>query len=87
MRFWTYSMTSGTLAINTADAALFLSVQTNPSNGQCTLLGGIPFKQLTPNGVNLSLGQGFNLSADTSSPLDGILITWVAGTVEIIVGF
>lgn len=88
MTFWTYTLTSGSLVLTTANAASFISVQTDPSTGYCTILGGIPFNQIQPTPVTLSLGQGVNFSsASPSSPLSGITVTWVAGSIDIIIGF
>ena len=88
MKFWTYTLSSGSLTINAADGAMFLSLQTDSTSGQCTVLGGIPFKTLSPQAVSITAGQGINLAAiNPSSPLDGITITWVAGNIDIVVGF
>jgi hypothetical protein len=88
MTFWTYTLSSGSLVLNGSEGASFISIQTDPANGSCTVLGGIPFKGLQPVAVPLSIGQGINLSANSPvSPLAGITITWVAGTIDIIVGF
>jgi len=88
MRFWTYSLTSGSLVINAVDGASFVSVQCDASSGSCSVLGGISFKNLSPNAVTLTAGQGANFSASSpQSPLDGITITWLGGTIDIIVGF
>lgn len=88
MKFWTYTLSSGSLTINSIDGALFLSLQTDSTSGQCTVLGGIPFKTLNPQAVSITAGQGINLAAASpASPLDGITITWVAGNIDIVVGF
>jgi hypothetical protein len=88
MTFWTYTLSSGTLSIDSIDYAYFVSIQANSTTGACTVLGGIPFKGINSNTVNISAGEGINLSAlSTASPLSGITITWVAGTVDIVVGF
>jgi hypothetical protein len=88
MTFFTFTLSSGSLILNGSEGASFISIQTDPANGSCTVLGGIPFQGLQPTAVPLSIGQGINLSANTpSSPLAGITITWVAGTIDIIVGF
>lgn len=88
MTFFTFVLTSGTFILDGSEGASFISVQTDPANGSCTILGGIPFKGLNPVAVPLSLGQGVNLSSNSpQSPLAGITITWVAGTIDIIVGF
>jgi hypothetical protein len=88
MTFFTYTLSSGSLVIDANDYAFFISIQTDPAVGSCTVLGGVAFKGLPPNAVGLSLGQGINFaSSSPSSPLSGITITWVAGTIDIIIGF
>ena len=88
MRFWTYTLTSGSLQISQTDYAMFLSIQCDSTTGSCSILGNIPFKGLSPNAVTLTAGQGVNLSTlSPTSPLDGITITWIAGSVDILVGF
>jgi hypothetical protein len=88
MTFFTYTLTSGSLVLNANDYAFFVSILTDTTAGSCTILGGIPFKGIPSNAVSLSLGQGINFSSiNPSSPLSGITITWVAGTIDIIIGF
>jgi hypothetical protein len=88
MTFWTYTLSSGSLTIDASDYAYFVSLQADSTSGACTVLGGIKFKGISPSIVNITAGQGLNLSAlSTSSPLSGITITWVAGTIDIVVGF
>lgn len=88
MKFWTYTLSSGSLTINAADGAMFLSLQTDSTSGNCTVLGGIPFKGLNTQAISITAGQGINLAAiNPTSPLDGITITWVAGSIDIVVGF
>jgi hypothetical protein len=88
MTFFTYTLTSGSLVLNAEDYAFFVSIQTDSTAGSCTILGGSPFKGIQPNAVPLSLGEGVNFSSSSpSSPLSGITITWVAGTIDIVVGF
>jgi len=88
MKFWTYTLSSGSLTINAVDGAMFLSLQTDSTSGQCTVQGNIPFKGLNTQAVSITAGQGLNLAAlSPSSPLDGITITWVAGNIDIVVGF
>jgi hypothetical protein len=88
MRFFTYSLTSGSITINSTDSAMFVSVQCDTSSGGCTVAGNFPFKNLTSTAVSLGAGQGINLSALTSqNPLDGLTITWVSGTVDVVIGF
>ena len=89
MTFFTTTLTSGSLVLNSSDGASFVSIQTDvTSGGTCTIEGGIPFKGVSPTPVTISLGQGLNLSSSSSaSALNGITITWVAGIIEIVVGF
>lgn len=88
MRFWTYTLSSGSLQIDFNDGASFVSVQADAVSGNCTVQGNIPFKGLNTQAVSITAGQGINLSAlSPASPLDGITITWVAGNIDIVVGF
>lgn len=88
MTFWTYSLTSGSINISSVDGAAFISLQADSTSGSCTIIGGTTFKGLPSNAVALTAGQGLNLSStNTSYPLDGITITWVSGTIDIVVGF
>jgi hypothetical protein len=87
MRFFTFTLTSGTLSISQNDGAMFLSVQCSDSSS-CTIAGNQPFKNLTSTAVTLSSGQGINLSAvSPASPLDGITVTYSSGSIDILVGF
>jgi len=89
MRVFTYTLTSaGSIEINQLDGVMFLSVQSGASTGSCTVLGNLPFKNLTPSTVTLSAGQGINISAlSPASPLDGITITYGSGQVDVLIGF
>ena len=88
MRFFTYSLTSGSITIDSTDSAMFVSLQCDSSTGGCTVAGNFPYKSLTPSAVSLGAGQGLNLSAlSPQSPLDGLTITWVSGTVDVVIGF
>lgn len=79
---------SGTLTIQAIDGAAFVSVACSNVDGICTVLGNIAFKGVNSSAITLSEGQGINLSAiSPSSPLDGITITLIAGSVDILVGF
>lgn len=87
MRFYTTTLTSGSITINITDGAMFVSVQADPTSGSATVLGNLPFKGLSPSAVSLSSGQGINISAlSPASPLDGITITWVSGSVDVLIG-
>lgn len=88
MRFWTYTLTSGSISINDFDGAMFVSVQCDVTSASCQVVGSIPFKGILPTAVTLTAGQGINISAlSPASPLDGITITWVSGNIDILIGF
>jgi len=87
MKFWTYTLSSGSLNLNAVDGASFVSIQCDSTSGSCSVLGGIPFKGVNATAVVLTAGQGVNIqSATPFSPLDGITITWIAGSVDILIG-
>ena len=87
MKFYTKTLTTGSLIISTTDGAMMISVQ--PAAGAvCTFQGGIPFQQQNPTPITLSNLQVLNVSAlSPASPLDGIEITQVSGNIDIIIGF
>lgn len=86
MTFYTTTLSSGSLEILTADGAQMISIEPN-SSSSCTVLGSLPFKGLSPNAITLDANQVLTISAQSpSSPLNGITVTWVSGTIDIIVG-
>ena len=88
MRFWTQTITSGSIYIDFNDGAMFVSIITDPNGGVCEVNGNIPFKGFPSQAVTLSSGEGTNISAlSPASPLDGITITHISGNVDLLVGF
>ena len=86
MTFYTTTLSSGSLEILTADGAQMISIEPN-SSSSCTVLGSLPFKGLSPNAISLDSNQVLTISAPSpSSPLNGITVTWISGTIDIIVG-
>jgi len=85
MRYFTYTLTTGTLVINQADGVSFLSVQCGASDS-CTILGNLSFKGLSSNAVTIGNNSGISLSGTATSRLDGITITQVSGNVDILIG-
>lgn len=85
MQIYTTTLTTGSLVLNRVDGGQVLSIL---AKGQCLITGNLPFKGVSPTPIPLSTGDVFNYSASNpSSPLDGITITWVSGSIDIIVGF
>ena len=88
MKFWTYTLTTGSLSINAEDGAFFVSILTESSGSGCSVIGAIPFKTISPTAVTLENGEGVNFSAlSPASPLDGIVITHISGSIDLIIGF
>ena len=88
MRFWTKTLTTGSLTISQIDGAMFVSIQCDTTSSSCSVVGNIPFKGVQPDAVTLATGQGINISAlSPISPLDGITITQLTGTIDILIGF
>lgn len=86
MTFYTTTLSSGSLELLTADGAQMVSIEPN-SESSCTVLGSLPFKGSNPNAITLDANQVLTISSSSpSSPLNGITITWVSGTIDIIVG-
>lgn len=87
MQIFTTTLTTGTLEIERADGAMFLSVQTS-ADASCNIIGNIAFKGVQPNSVLMNGGQIVNYTASSpQSPLDGIVITHIFGNIDIIIGF
>ena len=88
MVFWTFPLTAGSINIDASDNAMFLSIQCDPAGGSCTVKGSVPFKGVMPLPVTISAGEGVNFNAPSpTSPLGGIEIVHVAGTVDLLIGF
>jgi len=88
MRFFTYTMTSGSMVINYPLGVQYISIQADQAtNGSFSVLGNIPFNGLQPNSVVLPTNSGVNFRAETpNAPIDGLTITWISGNVDIIIG-
>jgi len=86
MRFYTTTLSTGTLELFAADGAQMISIEPN-SSSSCTVLGNLPFKGLSSTAITLDANQVLTISAQSpASPLDGLTITWISGTIDIIVG-
>lgn len=87
MQIFTTTLIAGSLTIDKADGIQFVSIKCD-AGGSCTILGTLPFKTTPSSAVTLSAGEGLNLNTNlSSSPLDGIVITWVAGSIDIIMTY
>ena len=86
MRIFTYTLTSGSISINTNDGVTQLSIEANASS-ECTIEGNFPFQTFTSSPIVLEGGQSVTLMAmSPASPIDGVTITHVSGTIDILIG-
>lgn len=86
MRLFTYTLSSGSISIAESDGVTQITIQANASSS-ANVTGNIGFKALTPNAVSLNDGQSLTITTPTYSPLDGVTIAWVSGTIDIVIGF
>ena len=84
MRLFTNVLSSGTLKIEASDGVTAFTIQANSSSA-CTIEGNIPFKGVNSTPVTLESGESFTQTSPTNSPLDGITITWISGTIDILI--
>jgi hypothetical protein len=87
MKFFTTSLTSGTFVVTAAQGASLISVQPQDTSS-CTIIGGIAYNGVASSAITRSDNNAITLtSASAFSPLDGITVTWISGTIDILVGF
>lgn len=86
MRLFTYELNTGSISFASGDGVTQLSIQANDSSS-CEILGNFPFQGMSSTAIVLSNGESVTITAPTNSPLDGVTITWVSGTVDILIGF
>lgn len=87
MKFHTRTLSAGSLSINAIDGVMSLSVQANDTSS-ANILGNFPFQQVNSTAITIENGEAVTITAPSpSSPLDGITITWLSGTVDVLLGF
>lgn len=87
MQVFTTTLSSGELVINREDGVSQVSIQPNVDSA-CLFTGNMTFGGANSTPLTLGETQVFTVSSSTSSsPLEGITITWVSGTVEVVMGF
>ena len=85
MRLFTYTLSSGSVTINSSDGVTMITVQ-SAINGSATITGNVGFNGLSPSSVTIASGQSFTITTPTYSPLDGVTIAWVSGSADIVIG-
>jgi len=81
-RLHTQVLSSGSITIDYQDGVTSLTIQAN-ANSACTITGNLPFKGVNSNPIILENGESYTQQTATNTPLDGITIEWVSGTVDI----
>jgi hypothetical protein len=87
MTFFTKTLTEGTFIVTAAEGASMISVQPQTSS-TCNFIGSGTYNGENSSSITLSNNNTLTISSSSpTSPLNGITITWVAGNIDIIVGF
>jgi len=86
MRLWTYVLSSGSVTISQSDGVTALTVQANASSS-CNIDGNLTFKGLNPSAVLLENGESWTITSQSNTPLDGVTITWLSGTIDLLIAF
>lgn len=77
-----------TITINEEDGVQSISVMADPTGGQFSILGNIPFKGIVPQQITLSDSTGVTLVANNpQNVVSGLTITWVSGIVQVVIGW
>lgn len=86
MRIFTKSLTGGTLVLQASDNVNQLSIQANASSS-CTIQGNITYNGIDSDAMTLENGESLTLTTTPNSPIEGITITWVSGTIDVLIAF
>lgn len=87
MNFFTSTLISGSINITTQDGVSEVSIAPQ-AGSSCTVLGNMTFNGFTSTPVQVESGETLVISSSSpSSPIDGVTISWVAGGIDVIMGF
>jgi hypothetical protein len=81
-RLHTRVLSSGTITINYQDGVTSITLQANASSS-CTITGNLPFQGVNSSQIVLENGESYTQQTPTNTPLDGITIAWVSGTIDV----
>ena len=86
MVFHTRKLTTGTLTINRSGGVSLVSVQAQDSSS-CTVQGSVGYDGVNSDALTIQNGQIFTVASQNSqNTIDGLVITWVSGTIDIVLG-
>jgi hypothetical protein len=85
-RLFTKVLNSGSVKIDYPDGVTSFTIQANSSSA-CTITGNITFKGMTSGAVILENGESYTQQSATNTPIDGVTITWVSGTIDLLISF
>lgn len=87
MKFFTKTLSSGSLTISNSDYVQQVSIQANASSS-CTFIGSAFFRGEGSTAIALENGEGITITSGVpNSPIDGLTITWVSGTIDVLIGY
>jgi hypothetical protein len=79
---------ASSISIDDNDGVMALSVQAEATGGSFDFIGSRPFKTFVPSTLTLTAGEGVNLTATNPQvPISGVTITWVSGTVNVLISY
>lgn len=86
MRIHTSVLSAGTFTITADMNVVQLSVQGEDSTASFTIEGNLTIGATAPGAISIGNGNGISIGAPTGiSPLEGIVITQVAGNINILI--
>jgi len=84
MTIFTKTLTSGSLTINAEDGVTQVSVQADATTGTFSVIGSGTFHGAPSEAVTITAGGGWEAQASSpQSPIAGVTITWLAGSVKV----
>ncbi|NDA64874.1 MAG: hypothetical protein EBX50_23040 [Chitinophagia bacterium] len=73
--------------VSASNNVTFISIITNASSS-CTILGDMPYNGVASTPITISNGQGWSLGVQNGqNTLSGITITWISGSIDVMMGF
>ena len=84
MTVYTANLTSGSITINKNEGVVEISVRADSTSGSFSVLGTGTLNGINSEAVVMEAGEGWGASASSpQSPIEGVTITWISGSVRI----